>query len=312
MQYIASTALFIRSVSLRNRVRLPQWDTGLYKKGIETTKSVSARAAISNLPFLFTKNDKCSSSSLTGFKKVLFNRIIAREGGLYPGYNRRKHNHSHYMIIYYQLKRLSRAFSYFSKNKIDFFIAAALKETYPSQENVGRNLSKKSLPHRIVQSKRAIYNCVDLVETDSTTLLTRNQYYYSLPQAKQSLTHAQPTSFLESIIGVADCIRKTVGVFTPLPAYSRKPRVFRNRCEATPLGLFTMGRRPFAFVKAKKGIATQQSNRKPRPRDGQSVSSNKSTLQRPKAEVIWNPPIQRPIRTCWVVSGEVLRGRFVF
>lgn len=68
-----------------------------------------------------------SRSSMTGFKKALYNRAKLVRNQLYPSYNRRKYHVSHYNQIKKQCTRLSRTYGYLSQKKINHFIAFASK-----------------------------------------------------------------------------------------------------------------------------------------------------------------------------------------
>jgi len=130
---------------------------------------------------LFSNTNQISmlkgEASLIGFKKALYNRIKINNYRLEPAYNRRKHSLSHYILLNNQYSKLSKSFGYLSKNKIDFFIGAALKKTY------------KNFDPNFIKSNRAIPHLVTLIETDSSPILYRNMFSNSLAQAKHVLRH---------------------------------------------------------------------------------------------------------------------------
>jgi hypothetical protein len=56
-------------------------------------------------------------SSMTGFKKTIYNRAKLVRNQLYPSYNRRKYHISHYNQIQKQCT-LSRTYGYLSQKKL--------------------------------------------------------------------------------------------------------------------------------------------------------------------------------------------------
>ena len=126
------------------------------------------------------------SCTAAGFKKVLYNRITVVNRQLKPGYNRRKHNHSHSIIITNQLRRIDKAFRYVGRNKLLSIIALAL--------GVGYNLKAKEQKNTIFSSNqlpsfRTIPNLVSTIETQEALLLWRNQFRYSVDSCRQALLH---------------------------------------------------------------------------------------------------------------------------
>jgi hypothetical protein len=57
-------------------------------------------------------------SSMTGFKKTIYNRAKLVRNQLYPSYNRRKYHISHYNQIQKQCTQLSRTYGYLSQKKL--------------------------------------------------------------------------------------------------------------------------------------------------------------------------------------------------
>lgn len=159
----------------------------LLKFNLHFLKWFTSFTTTQNLNFLLIKKLLLSSTneinmlkgeaSLIGFKKSLYNRIKINNYRLEPAYNRRKHSISHYILLNNQYSKLSKSFGYMSKNKIDFFIGAALKKTY---KNFGLNC---------IKSNRAIPHLVTLIETDSSPILYRNMFSNSLAQSKHVLRH---------------------------------------------------------------------------------------------------------------------------
>lgn len=126
------------------------------------------------------------SCTAAGFKKVLYNRITVINRQLKPGYNRRKHNHSHSIIITNQLRRIDKAFRYVGRNKLLSIIALALGVGYKlkAEEQTNTIFSNNQLP-----SFRTIPNLVSTIETQEALLLWRNQFRYSVDSCRQALLH---------------------------------------------------------------------------------------------------------------------------
>lgn len=130
------------------------------------------------------------SCSQPGFKKLMFNRVLVRGNSFEPSYNRRKHSHSHRLIINHQLQNLSKTFGYLSQNKIKFCIAQSLKLCYGIKKQRLLDTNKA-----LINSKTTLVFMTDLIETHSHILLTRNQYSGSLRSAQQKLNHQQKSYF---------------------------------------------------------------------------------------------------------------------
>lgn len=79
-------------------------------------------------PLLHSSLRGCTT--VTGFKKVLYSKIKIQDHKLLPSYNRRKHNHSHYMVIENQLRNTSKAFQYIDRTKLRYIIASSLKKAH--------------------------------------------------------------------------------------------------------------------------------------------------------------------------------------
>ena len=121
------------------------------------------------------------ASSVVGFKKQLFHQVMARGHMLYPAFNRRKHKHSYSMVVNNHHVKLSKAFSYLSKNRIAFYIGFALKAA---------NRSILVPPHKKTTRKRAIPYQVSAVESDTALLLLRCQGQFFLRKSRQSINHS--------------------------------------------------------------------------------------------------------------------------
>jgi hypothetical protein len=133
-----------------------------------------------NKKLLLTKKI-LASSSLGGFKKTLFNSVQFRDGVLFTPYHKKNQNHSHYGISQYELRKLAKCFGYFSQNKVRFFVAETLKQTYGSAKSKSKvSLISKSVP-----------NLVDIIETQCMIVLTRNQRYFSFFLATKCVNKRQ-------------------------------------------------------------------------------------------------------------------------
>lgn len=134
------------------------------------------------------------SSSITGFKKALYNRVKVRNAQLDPTYNRRKHNHGHYNLITNQIKRLSKTFGYVNGNKINAWIGLALTAfkqnpmTFSNAKKQCFAIAKTGQQH-VKLCARTVPSLVTLIESESPITLWKNSYYASLNATKQALRH---------------------------------------------------------------------------------------------------------------------------
>jgi hypothetical protein len=127
------------------------------------------------------------ASTIGGFKKVLYNKILVQDRRLKPAYNRRKHNITHYMVVQNQLARLDKAFVYLGKNKLVNIIGVIFKTVYSIVPWAGWIKTKK---HNYFNNKlsiraKAIPNLVSIIEGQVTLLLWRNQFNSSLTKSRQ-------------------------------------------------------------------------------------------------------------------------------
>lgn len=70
-----------------------------------------------------------SSSTVTGFKKLMYNFVKLNQNQLQPSYNRRKYSHSHYNQTLKECTRLNRTYAYLSKPTIKNYCAFTIKPT---------------------------------------------------------------------------------------------------------------------------------------------------------------------------------------
>lgn len=127
------------------------------------------------------------STSTIGFKQVLYNRIKIEKNRLYPSYNRRKHNHSHHILISNQLSKLSKTFNYLSKNKLKNFITLALRKAFGYKADSSTLRPYYQLSRYM--SIRSMPNLISILENQMDTLIWRNQLKYCLAYSRQTVLH---------------------------------------------------------------------------------------------------------------------------
>lgn len=127
------------------------------------------------------------STSTVGFKQVLYNRIKIEKNRLYPSYNRRKHNHSHYLLITNQLGKLSKTFYYLSKNKLKNFITLALRKALGNKADNSTVMPYYRLSRHM--GVRSMPNLISILENQMGTLIWRNQFKHSLAYSRQTILH---------------------------------------------------------------------------------------------------------------------------
>ena len=148
-------------------------------------------------------------STLTGFKKLLFNRVSAHKGVLVPAYNRRKYGRSHGLLIQNECAKLSKTFGYISLKTLNFWLAQTLACTYGEQvfnKSKQKHLKNETKPCKTPSSKfnetlnflssnkvgtkgSPLAKFTFALETQSEILLWKAQISRSFYQAKQFLTH---------------------------------------------------------------------------------------------------------------------------
>lgn len=132
-----------------------------------------------------------SSSTIGGFKKVLYNKALVHDRRLKPGYNRRKHSISYSMVVKNQFARLDKAFVYFGKNKLASIISLVLKAAYPA---IPEAFSKAHRKNKNLIRTKAIPTLVSIIEGQVAQLLWRNQFSCLLTKSRQNYRLA-PSSF---------------------------------------------------------------------------------------------------------------------
>lgn len=129
-------------------------------------------------------------STVSGFKKLLYHQVMARGYMLYPGFNRRKHNHSYAMVVNNHQVRLGKMYSYLSKNRISAYIGLALKAAWSNIAVVGGDTSWRHNPGKKSLRKTALPFLVGVIESDSALLLLRCQHRFFLRTSRQYVTHS--------------------------------------------------------------------------------------------------------------------------
>nr|YP_010003151.1 ribosomal protein S4 [Ulva torta]AZP40256.1 ribosomal protein S4 [Ulva torta] len=135
-----------------------------------------------------------ASTSTIGFKQTLYNRIKIENNRLYPSYNRRKHNHSHHILITNQLGKLSKTLHYLSKNKLKNFITLALRKA------LGHRSKNSTLIYQLSGyiSTRSTPNLISILENQMGALIWRNQFRHSLAYSRQTLLHGNFNMLLKN------------------------------------------------------------------------------------------------------------------
>ena len=135
-------------------------------------------------PYLYS--DLNGLSTTAGFQKTLYNKVSMQSGRLQPGTNRRKHSHSHYLIIKNQFRRINKTFHYIGKQSISNIVAFALKMAYcfKPAKNTCSIFNSAPLP-----GLRAVPGLISAIETQLPIMLWRNQFKYHLTSSRRALLH---------------------------------------------------------------------------------------------------------------------------
>jgi ribosomal protein S4 len=72
------------------------------------------------------RNNLKPTSTVTGFKKWMYNSVKVSQNQLQPSYNRRKHSHSHYNQTLKENTRLNRIYAHSTKNQVTNYSAFSL------------------------------------------------------------------------------------------------------------------------------------------------------------------------------------------
>lgn len=148
-------------------------------------KSLSS-LRLSSLTAPSLKKDLKPCSTVTGFKKFMYNSVKLGQNQLQPGYNRRKFNHSHYNQTLKESSRLSRLYSHLSKKLIKNYCAFALKRT--------KNLAapgSKGIKATALSSSRTMFRPIpkmaNLLESRVDVILWKNQLATGIRSARQKI-----------------------------------------------------------------------------------------------------------------------------
>jgi hypothetical protein len=152
IQCVNQNDIDINSMRIFQEIKNPIIVEGLFKKCSQTGQHLHLTRQIH--PFL--SGSLKGSSTTAGLKKVIYNRVFVQNRQLRPGYNRRKHNHSHSMIIENQLGRVSKTFGYMGRNKLLSIIAFALNMAHCSKAEQ-QSYSKNNIVRDSVNSSHLPY-----------------------------------------------------------------------------------------------------------------------------------------------------------
>ena len=136
-------------------------------------------------------------SSLSGFKKLLFNFVRVQDDAFAPRYNRRKHGLSHDLLLNQPLRKLHKTQSGLKKNELKHGVAFALKQAYePDFNRRGKqHILKRCVPCLTYAS---------WVESHPLNVVSKNQNACSLRHAKQKLNHAKCDSgFVPNVLNAS-------------------------------------------------------------------------------------------------------------
>jgi hypothetical protein len=156
------------------------------------------------------------TSTVTGFKKWMYNSVKVSQNQLQPSYNRRKHSHSHYNQTLKENTRLNRIYAHSTKNQVTNYSAFSLNPASLTPKislfgSINPLLLKKrsplypcqrlSLPYLATEGPqggarfgqefgkytRPIPKFVNFLESRLDTILWRSQFTASLSSARQKL-----------------------------------------------------------------------------------------------------------------------------
>jgi hypothetical protein len=134
------------------------------------------------------------NSSCVGFKKQLFFRVRVFHEGLMPAFDRRKHSHSHAMLLENPVRNLSKTFNYVKKQTLRFWVAEALMGSTGAVNNSFKQ--KNSFKQNSFKQKNSFWkyfptaHLVNNVESQYKVLLWRHAFTVSLNHAALSVRHS--------------------------------------------------------------------------------------------------------------------------
>lgn len=141
------------------------------------------------------------SSTVTGFKKLMYNSVKLTQNQLTPNYNRRKYNHSHYNQIISENTRFSRI-TCLSKVIRENYTASAVrsnasnldKKVFYETNNFLKDDCFSRVPRlepgfcsNLLRPIRPIPKIVQLIESRLDIILWRSQFSSSISSARQKV-----------------------------------------------------------------------------------------------------------------------------
>nr|YP_010733800.1 ribosomal protein S4 [Gayralia brasiliensis]YP_010733829.1 ribosomal protein S4 [Monostroma nitidum]WEG93071.1 ribosomal protein S4 [Gayralia brasiliensis]WEG93100.1 ribosomal protein S4 [Monostroma nitidum] len=144
----------------------------------------------------FSQGNLKPSSTVTGFKKFMYNSVKLSQNQLQPNYNRRKYNHSYYNQTLKEITRLSRIYGYLSRNQIKNYCGFTVKPTRYANSRTSL-LKKINLPEKVnkkvktktllknINYNRPIPKLVNFLESRLDVIIWRNQLSTSIRSARQ-------------------------------------------------------------------------------------------------------------------------------
>lgn len=171
-------ANFYQSIVLLHKIKkkqkLKRWD--IPRSNRPGSKNTLAFRKLKSDSLIFKKQYNLKPfSTVSGFKKYMFNSVKISQNQLQPGYNRSKHCHSHYNQIFKESSRLSNIYGHLSKAQVLNLSAFTL------------NLSILNKPNTEKCNQRPIPKLAFFLESQHSVILWRNQQQSSIFSAKQQL-----------------------------------------------------------------------------------------------------------------------------
>jgi len=131
---------------------------------------------------------KRPDSTLSGFKKKLFQGIIIHDGELFPILRRRKHKITYGLTFNHPLQMLSKIFGNLRTAHFKWHIATSIEAAFKS-----RHITRNGINFINLKAKTACFRLADAIETQTDILLYRNLHTFSLPKTRQELKHRRLT-----------------------------------------------------------------------------------------------------------------------
>lgn len=139
------------------------------------------------------------SSSVPGFKKMLFNKVIVRDNVFEPRYNRRKHSLSQDLILNQPAQKLNKMHPGFNLRRLRNCVAFSLRHSYGFR--ACKNQSELEQTMFLLQASTPMAVFVNMLESHTLMLRARNMISKTLRHAHQDLNHsAAKKASLSSIL----------------------------------------------------------------------------------------------------------------